>query len=87
MPIISVRITEKEKLQLQEKAKRSGMTESRYVRRIIFEPQAEDMVDRHRAMNILADMFTDINHVKEFEDSTKIKSIEKGVKELWQILL
>ena len=87
MPIISVRITEKEKLQLQEKAKRSGMTESRYVRRIIFEPQVTDIVDKHRVMTILTGVFTDINYIKEFEDSTRIKSIEKGVKELWQILL
>ena len=87
MPIISVRITEKEKYQLKEKAKKSGLTESQYVRKTIFEPQVTDIVDKHRVMTILTGVFTDINYIKEFEDSTRIKSIEKGAEELWQILL
>ena len=69
---------------MQEKAKELGLTESGYVRKRIFEPQTNDGVAKYKAMKILSDMFTDINHIKEFEDLTNIKSIEKGTKELWQ---
>lgn len=87
MPIISVRISEEEKLQLQEKARESGLTESSYVRKKLFETQTEEFVAKHDAMLILTKIFTEMNYINEFEDLTKIKSIEKGARELWQILL
>ncbi len=86
MSPISIRVSDRERILLEERASAEGLSLSKYVRKVIFQSQ-ERQYNVSSVIKILSEISTEINKFKTYEDSKQIEPIEKGFRQLWQILL